>query len=469
VRSRRALAGLLAGAGLACATPAWEQPPPPTRDAPVVEPGSLVRAALDNGLHVLVLRDARLPRVSLGLTVRRGEASVDPQQAGLAEFTAELMGRGAGGRDALALARAVDEIGASLSVSGDWDSLAVRVSGLSRDFDRLLEILADVALRPRFEAGEARKVRGETLAALERARDDPQTLLGWNVASAVYGQHRYAVPTSGTPESVARLDAAAARAFHASVFRPNEAVLSATGDVEPEAFLARARADFGAWQPGEVPAPGEVPPERAPPERRVVVIDRPDLAQAHIAFAHEGIARSDPERIAAALLNSVIGGSGFSSRLTERVRSEAGLTYGIGSGFAMRRAPGPFMVSTFTRVPEARRVVDLVLAVLAEARETPPDDDELEAARAFAVGRFALGLESSEAVMEALVDLDVYSLPEDGLDTYRGRVRAVEVEDTAREALRLLHPERAAIVLVGPAQALVPELEGLGPLEVRQP
>ena len=135
----------------------------------------------------------------------------------------------------------------------------------------------------------------------------------------------------------------------------------------------------------------------------------------------------------------------------------------------MHRQPGSFRVSTFTRAPEARRVVDLLLAELERAREEPPTEAELEAARTLAVGRFALSLETSVAVMNALVELDIYGLPGDSLDTYRSRVRSVAAEDTARMANRLLHPERAAIVLVGPAEVLTPLLEGLGPVEVVTP
>ncbi len=239
------------------------------------------------------------------------------------------------------------------------------------------------------------------------------------------------------------LDAGSARAFHERVFLPNNALLSAVGDVDADALLRRAGAAFGAWRAGTVPEPGAPPPAPAPGARRVVVVDRPDLGQARIAVAHEGIARNDPDRIPAGLMNSVLGGSGFSSRLMTSVRAEAGLTYSVGSGFAMHRQPGSFRVSTFTRAPEARRVVDLLLAELERAREAPPNEAELEAARTLAVGRFALSLETSAAVMGALVDLDLYDLPEDSLDTYRGRVRAVTPEDTARMAHRLLHPERA--------------------------
>ena len=145
------------------------------------------------------------------------------------------------------------------------------------------------------------------------------------------------------------------------------------------------------------------------------------------------------------------------------------LTYSVGSGFGLRRHPGPFVVSTFTRVAEVRRVLDLTLEELEQMRQDPPSQDELAAARALLVGNFSLGLETSAAVMGALVNLEVYRLPQDSLDTYRGRIRATTSEDTARMASQLLHPDRAVIVLVGPAETLRPQLEQLGPVEVVEP
>jgi zinc protease len=463
------LGAVLAFGACAAPRPAWELPPPPASDAPLVRPGALERSELPNGMRVLTLQDRRLPRIALGLTVRRGEASVPLAQAGLASFTADLMERGAGDRDALALAQAVEGIGASLSVFAGWDSMGVRVSGLSRDLDQLLEILADVALRPRLEPAEAERLRGETLAALQRARDDPATLAAWNTARALYPEHRYGLPQAGVPESVAGLDALAAQDLHARWFVPSNAIFSASGDFERADLDARVAALFGGWTGGDPPSPGPPPPAETPAARRVVIVDRPDLEQTHITLAHEGIARTDPERIPVQLMNAVLGGSGFSSRLMKSVRAEAGLAYGVGSGFSLRRQPGPFLVSTSTRVPETRRVVDLLLAGIEGMRGQPPERSELRNAQMLAVGEFSLGLETSAAVVASLVDLDVYGLPEDSLDTYRARVRAVTPAETAEAAKRLLHPERMAIVLVGPADRLEPLAEGLGPVEVVQP
>jgi zinc protease len=461
--------GLVIGCTAAQRRPAWELPPPPAPDARVVPEGALTRGELPNGMRVLVLQDRRLPRVALGVTLRRGAASEPLAQAGLALYMAELMERGAGGRDALALAEAVDRLGASLSVSSGWDSTTVGVAGLSRDLDALFAILGDVTLRPRFDAGEAKRARDETLASLEQAKDDPHTLIGWSLARALYPEHRYGLPRDGTPATAAKLDAARAREFHRRLFLPNDAILWASGDVELAPFLALATEVFGGWAPGPVLEPGPPPPDPAPAQRRIVIVDRPDLEQARIALGHEGIARTDPERVSVSLMNDLLGGSGFSSRLMAALRAEAGLTYSVGSGFSMRRARGPFSVSTFTRVPEVRRALDLTLSEVERFRREPPDEAELQDARALAVGEFSLGLESSDAVLAALVDLDVYGLPDDSLDTYRARVRATTPAEVAELASRLLHPERAAIVLVGPAEALRPQLEGLGPIEIVEP
>ena len=477
---RRRLGGCAAGLGaalaLACGAPsflapppAWELPAPAPEDRPVVDADSVTRVALDNGLSVLIHEDHRLPRVSLSLTVRRGAAFESPEEAGAVSFMSELLERGAGERDALAFAEEVDALGARFSTGADWDSVGVGISGLSRDLDLLLELFADAALRPRFETRDAERSRAELLAALERAKDDPATLASWHASRAIYGTHRFALPVNGTPETVARFDAATARDLHARLFVPRGAILAVTGDVEPDAVLAALRKRFAGWPEAEVAPPGAPPPARAPEARRVVVVDQPDLGQARIVVGHEGISRTDEDRIALSLFNLVIGGSGFSSRLMIALRSEEGLTYGVGSGYALRRAPGPFYVSTFTRVEELRRALDILMAELERAKAEPPGEEELSWARTLATGQFALGLETSEAVTDALVDLDVYALPEDSLDTYRRRVRALTAEEVAAAGRAHLHPERAAIVLVGPAEAIVPQLEGLGPVEVVAP
>lgn len=447
----------------------WERPPPPIAEGPVVPAERLHRRVFDNGLEVLVLEDHRLPRFEAGVVVRRGAGLEARKEAGLATYVSELFERGAGELDALGFARAVERLGASLSAQANWDATTVSISGLSEDRERLFELLVDVVRRPRFDAPEAEKARAEQLAALERAKDKPQTLAAWNLLHALYPEHRYGLPLEGAPEAVARFDAAAARDFHAKTFVASNAVAYFVGDLTAEDAFAMVEARLADWPAGRLPPPGPPPPERTPEARRVVIVEQPDLVQAQIVIGHEGIERTHPERVAAGTLNSVLGGSAFLSRLMRSVRAEAGLTYSVGSGFSMRRHPGPFSVGTFTRVAETRRVVDLLLAELERMQREPPDDEELRTAKSYMAGRFALSLETPSSIANQLVDLEIYGLPPDSLDTYRTRLRRVSEADVARVAREYLHPERAAIVVVGPSQELRPQLEDLGPVEVVEP
>jgi zinc protease len=457
----------LAGPAAAPEPFAWELPPVVAVERPIVDPARLHRASLANGLQIVVLEDRRLPRVAAGFVALRGAAIEAPGELGVAAFTAALMERGAGERDALALAAAFEDLGAGLDVSSDWDTLRVSVAGLSRDSDALFAALADVVRRPRFAAADARRVVGEQRAALAQAKDDPASLATQHFMHALYGAHRMGSPTAGVDATVARLDPAAARAFHARVVTPAGAILWAAGDVDAAAFLARAERDFGDMRGGAVAALPEPPP--VPAKRRVLLVDRPDLGQAQVAIGHEGIARADERRLEAQLLNTAFGSGAFSSRLMSRIRATEGLTYSIGSLFVQYRVPGPFVLSTFTRVPKVGELLTSTFEELERLRSAPPAGEELEDAKSLRTGGFPLALETTDAVMAALLDLDVYGLPRDALDTYRSRMRAISAEQIAATASALVHPERATIVVVGPAAELRETLAKYGEVEVVAP
>lgn len=464
-----AIALLAIGCAGIGARPAWEQLPPPIAEGPIVPQQRLHRAKLDNGVSVLILEDHSLPRLALGVVTRRGAESESTAQAGVASLTLDVMKRGAGSRDALALARAVEEMGASLSASTGWDSASVGVSGLSEDAERLFDVMTDVVRKPRFDPGEVARARAEQLAAFEQEKDEPHALAGKQMARVLYDGHRYGVSIDGEPATVAKLDAAALRAFHARLFTPDQSIVYVVGDVTAADALAQVRTHFGVWPAAAGLERGVPAPDPTPASRRVVIVDRPDLAQASLAIGHEGISRRDPERIAADLMNTILGGGGFLSRLMTKVRADEGLAYGIGSGFSLRWYPGPFLVSTSTRAAEAGRVVEITLGQMEAMRAEAPSAAELQLVKSFSSGRFVLGLETSTAIAGSLVDLDVYDLPPDSLDTYRTRVQAVTQNDVAAAARRLLHPDRVAIIAVGPAAALRPQLERFGPVEVVAP
>jgi zinc protease len=458
------------GCGLIPPRPAWEVPAPAPIENAIIEADDLHRITLPNGVRLLLLEDHRLPRVSLGITLTRGAGSVDPEFAGVADLATEVMQRGAGDRDALQLAKVVEDAGASLSISSGWDTTTISLSGLSEDRALLLEILTDVAFRPRFEQSEFAKAQAEQQAGIVGAQDDPATLVRWHALRTLFPGHRYGKPRTGTAESVAGIDVERARAYWEDRFIAESVIVWAVGDFSAKTLLQDLRRMFGDMPEGTQIAGIPPTPARTPASRRIVIVDKPDLLQARIIVGHEGIARTESTRIAVDLMNNALGGSGFSSRLMQTIRSKEGLTYGVGSGFSLRSQPGPFSVSTFTRVAKVRRVLDLIFAEMkAIQSDRPVDENELRKFIGYNVGRFGLSLETSDAILSSLVNLEVHGLPEDSLDTYRSRVRQVSIQDIADAAKLRLHPERAAIIIVGPAEVLAPELEDLGEIEIRQP
>lgn len=463
----------LIGVGCVSQKPVWEETLKLARElpsvVPVVEQGRLHRATLANGMTLIVLEDSRLPRVSLGVAVRRGAGDEPRERAGLASLTAALMEREAGTRNALALAQAVDERGATLHVQAEWDAMEAGIAGLTRDLDFFFEILGDVVQRPVFSTEELRRIRANKIAELARSKDDPETLAEWAMKDALYPAHRYGLPVEGSPSTLAKISQAEVRDFYAQVFVPSNAIFYAVGDLKFDDVLARVNASFGAWQAGTLLAVGATPPGLEAMQRKIVIVDRPGVAQSQVFLGHAGIARTSDDRLPVELMSRVFGGGGFSSRLMTKIRSDAGLTYGVYAGFAMRRPSGQFYLLTSTRVSETRRVIDMSLEEMARMQTQPIDATELSRVQSFAEGRFALGLETSDAVMDSLVNFAVYGLPEDSLDTYRSRVRQVTTRDTERVAKQYLAPARASIVVVGPAQELRAQLETLGPVTVVAP
>ncbi|MFP6654075.1 MAG: pitrilysin family protein, partial [Myxococcota bacterium] len=362
-------ASLMLSCGLFQPRPAWEEKPPMPVENNIVVPEDFHRLTLANGVQLILLEDHRLPQLTLGITLRRGAGSVDPDTAGLAQLAAEVMQRGAGDRDALGLAKVVEDAGASLSVSTGWDTTTISLSGLSEDRALLLEILWDVALRPRFDEVEFDKARAEQLAGIVAAKDDPAKLIQGQALRVLFAGHRYGHPLRGTAETVNRIDVAMAEAFWRDRFVPENVILWAVGDLSARSLIPELRRVLEEIPDGPLLANVPPVPEKTPTRRRIIVVDKSDLLQARIIVAHEGIARAEPTRLAVDLMNDVLGGSGFSSRLMKKIRSDEGLTYGVRSGFALRSQPGPFLVSTFTRVPKVRRVVDLVLEEMRAIRE----------------------------------------------------------------------------------------------------
>jgi zinc protease len=477
-------AGILAGVFLAACAPAAPVATPPAAapaapsasdyptTAPVPGPAPTVRVpaperrALANGLTVEYVRRPEVPAVQAVL-VTRGGLSDDPADLpGLASFTAGMLDEGAGGKSALELAAAVDQLGASLSTGASWDAAQVGMYVLRDRLPEALMLMADVATRPDFPQADVVRVRDELVTELTRARDNPGTVANNAFSALVYGDgHPYGRLASTA--TARRFDRGALTRFHRSFYRPQGSTLILVGDVDPAVVHPLVERAFGSWQAGAAPASAALPTPTSA-QTRVVLIDKPGAPQSEVRIGHPGVARDNPDYFPLVVLNTLLGGS-FTSRLNQNLREAHGYTYGARSGFGWRRGAGPFQASAAVRTPVTDSSLVEFFRELNRIRAESVPADELQRAKNYVALGLPRNLETNSSLAFGLADLAVYGLDASYYDTYVDRVMAVTSEDVQRVANRYVRPGESVVVVVGDLRTIEPGVRALnlGPVEVR--
>ncbi len=426
------------------------------------------RARLSNGVRLLVAPMPRLPLVTVLALIDAG-ASADPAGAeGIATLTARALGEGTSTLDGAALADRLEALGTSLESSADWDSSLARLTVMPDRLASAFALFAEVLRAPAFPAADVARLRDERLADLQQQVAEPRALADRRFTGSLYAPtSRYARPAGGTARSVSTLDAAAARAFHARHYGPATLTLIVVGDITAAAAQALAEAHFGTWQQPAAPAP-RVDSAPAAPDRRVVIVAKPDAPQTELRIGHVGVPRAHPDHLAIVVMNAILGGL-FSSRINLNLRERHAFTYGASSGFDWRRGAGPFVTSTAVKSEVTDRAVEEIFREFDTMRAAPPSADEVTLATDYLAGVFPIRYETTAAVAGALAAATVFDLTEDWFRTYRDRVRAVTAADVVAAARAHLDPARALVVAVGDPRVIEPALARLavGPTTVR--
>ncbi len=422
------------------------------------------RETMANGLELLVSARPAVPLVDIALMLPAGGDRNPLARSGLSALVAALVDEGSVERSGFEISAEVERLGGGLASHADWNAAQVEISLLADDLERALEIVREVATRPAFPDTELERLRNQTLTELERRRDRPALLADEAVAALLYGGSCYGHLLQGTRESLSALAREEVLAFHRATYRSAASQLVIVGDVESEAVRGLVARIFGDWSADAPPAAPIVSP---PPEtRRIVVVDRPQGAQTELRYAQVGVARTDPDRTRLGVLNTILGGK-FTSRLNLNLREKRGLTYGVSSRFVDRRGPGPFLIAAAVANESVGAATAETLAELARLRDEPVSAAELEETTSYLLGVFPYTLQTHGGILSRLSDLALYGLPNDQMERALAAIEATTADDLLTLARRHLRPESAAIVAVGPAAHLVPQLERFGPVEVR--
>lgn len=425
----------------------------------------MVRTVLDNGLTVIVAERHSVPTVAVTVMVRAGAAQNPPDRPGAADVLAEMLTLGTTTRSADRIAEDVDALGATLSASSGYDSTNVTLTGLSADTASLLELAADLVRNPALPAPELVELKTRRAGALKRQMDSPATLADRALQKLLFGAHPYARPSDGTVKSLEALSREDLSAFYDAAYAPSNVVLAVVGDVKPQTTMPDVKKRFGTWENRRVAT--SAAPEPAPLKgTRVLIIDKPDLTQGQIRIGRLGVARNTPDWYALQVSNYLLGGGGFSSRLVKRIRSERGLTYGVFSQFTPRRMTGPFSISTFTPNKSVEETIDEALAVMRRFRSEGPEERELADAKSFFIGGFPLQLETPAQVAQQLLNIELFGLPSDYLQTFPARIAAVTAADVKRVSEKQLDTSAMVIVVAMNAKDVKEALAKYGAVEI---
>jgi len=423
------------------------------------------QATLPNGMNLLGVEFARAPWLSLTFMAKRGSETDPLGKPGVADWAAELLTLGTASRSQLQLAQDIEARGASLQGSSGYDATLISVEGLAEDFGELMATLAEVVQTPAFPEDEFQLIRERRRAELTHQLEDPRELASLKYLRLFFGDAPYGQPVQGELKSLDALNLTELHDFYRRELTPATSTLVVVGMMDFAAVTAEASRLWDSWTAGGPASPvyTAAPGKLCAPG--IYLLDRPDLTQSEIRVGHLGLPRSHPDYFPVKLVNYVLGEGGFSSRLMTRIRSDLGYTYGIRSSFSFRRAPGPFIVSTFTPAANTAAVVREIKTVIREVREMGVASQELTEAQSYYVGHFPLGLETPRGLSRQVLSIDLYDLGLYYLQGYRDQIRSVSLKSAAQAAQDHLHPDALVTLVLGPAAQCADSLQELGPVQ----
>jgi predicted Zn-dependent peptidase len=435
--------------------------PPPTLKLPQIQ-----HLKLSNGLPVVLLEKHQVPLVQVNLIVKAGTAMDPASQRGLASITAALMEEGAGSRNALEFADAVDYLGANISVVAGMHTTTVSLFSPLSKLDSAIALFADVALRPRFPVEELERNRTERLTTLLQWHDEPRTIAAMLTSKTLFGMnHPYGPPTMGDEKTIRGFTVEHLRRFYTTHFRPSNATIVVVGDVTPAAITPKLEASFGGWKSDIAVSPRSIAnTARQVESRKIYLVDKPGAAQSVIRIGRIGVERTTEDYYSIVVMNTILGGS-FTSRLNNNLREEHGYAYNAFSRFNFLPLPGSFIALSDVQTDVTDKALMEFMKELTNISTV--SDEELTRAKNYVALSYPSDFQSVRAIAGSLAELVIYSLPDDYFNNYTEKILAVTKDDVVRVAKKYIDPERVAIIVVGDRKKIekgIADLK-LGPIE----
>jgi len=403
------------------------------------------KSVLDNGIVLLTSEQRGLPMVTLKLLIDAGSRYDPAGREGLACLTARLLTYGTRSRTALQISEALDFIGGSLNTACDDESAGITLTVMKKDLSRGLMILADVLTASTFPPEEIDRQKQAVIAAIRAKSENPGDIAYRKFSEALFPQSPYGRPAEGTEESVKKIERSDLMEFYRSFFRPNRTILAAVGEIGHPEALKRLTKALQGWERGPE-TKDSVPSPRAGAGDIIRV--QKSITQANIVIGHEGVPRSHPDYYAIQVMNYILGGGGFSSRLMDSIRNDRGLAYSVYSHYDTGKYVGSFQIVMQTKNETANEAIRITKDEIQRIREKGVSDEELKAAKDYLVGSFPLRLDTNRRIASFLAQVEFFELGLDYPDRYPELIGRVTKADVLRVAKRYLQPEKLIVVVV---------------------
>jgi zinc protease len=447
------------------AAQAWRATPPkPGPQRPLALPKPTV-FALPNGLTVYLVERHELPIVSAALVTLAGSAENPLDRPGLAGMTAALLTEGTATRSAEEIANAASALGAELTNSSDADSARIRISLLSKNAGKGLDLIADCAEHPTFAGADLERTRAQRLTSLLQQQDSPFQLAQRVGVLNLYGSSNpYGYDALGTQASVRSVTREETAEFHDRHYGPRDSLLELTGDLTPAEARKIANEAFGAWSSTAVAAP--LPAAPATPKKKILLVDKPGSPQTALLTFGVGPQRNSPDYPAAMVMDMALGGL-FSSRINMNLRETHGYTYGAFSFFNSYRGTGPFIAGALVRSDVTAPAAEQLFLELDGIHSRPLTDAELRLSKDFLIHSLPGEFEGADGVNRGLADLWLFGLPIDYYAKLPAQVESVTSADAQQAAEKYVRPENLLVVAVGDKAKIESGLKDLklGPVE----
>jgi zinc protease len=398
-----------------------------------------------NGQVFWLVEEPAIPIVSIEIGFSGG-ARLDPaDKTGLTNFTMALMNEGSGDLDAVAFANKADDLSARFGFSGGRDSAEVSGAFLVETLDDGIDLLALAMGSPRFDAEPVARVRGQILSGIAQSETDPDAVAGKAWAARAFPDHPYGRPSDGTKETITAMTVEDMRAAHKRLMTRATAHIGIVGAIDA-AKAGEIVDKLMAVLPEGTPVTAEMRDVTPPPG--IFVIDQ-DVPQSTAIFGHAGIARDDPDFIPAFVMNRVLGGGGFASRLMEEVREKRGLAYSVYSYLSARDEAALYLGGVSTANERVAESIDVIKTEWARMAAEGISAEDLDKAKTYLTGAFPLQFDSNAKIANYLVFVQMEDLGIDYINTRNSLIEAVTLEDIKRVAARVLQPDALSIVVVG--------------------